>query len=187
MARISFVHMWQLIHQNYGTYFGKYKSVFTPELMTAIFWEETLFENRTQFKGGPAVGFGQVERPEIKKINHRFNTTFNEDGSDALTSEPQSVQLAGLALAAMYEAQLELVKKGKQIMPAARHAALLNYAGYPKNQDKPPRWEFCERQLAPLHLGPPPIRLDGVLVPRVKAALRLSRPSNDADFAPTFP
>src|SRR5262249_5367134 len=144
MARISFIHMWELIHQNYGTYFGKYKSIFTPEVMTAIFWEETLFENRTQLQGGPAVGFGQVEKPEIKKINARFGTTFNEDGSDVLVSEPMSVQLAGLVLAGLYDVQLDLVKRGKQIVPAARRAALLNYAGYPKNQDKPPRWESCE-------------------------------------------
>jgi len=187
MARISFARMWQLIDNNYSTYFGKYRTVFTRELMAAIFWEETLFENTKQLKGGPAVGFGQVEKPQIKNINRRFATTFDENGTDVLHSEAQSVQLAGLALAAVYEDQLDKVKAGKQILPFARHAALLNYAGWPKNQDKPPRWEACERELLKLSLGPPPLALDQSLTAQIKAALRLSRTAADVQFQATFP
>lgn len=37
-------------------------NVFTPHLLMAIFWEESLFTNRAQIGGGRGVGFGQVER-----------------------------------------------------------------------------------------------------------------------------
>jgi hypothetical protein len=109
MARITFTHMWNLVINNYLTYFGKYRSVFTPELMIAIFWKEHLFDNTAQFNGGPAVGFGQVEKQEIPKVNAWFGTTFNADGSDVLHNEAQGVQLAGLMLAMLYEKQ---IKKG---------------------------------------------------------------------------
>jgi len=128
-----------------------------------------------------------VEKPEIKNINRRFATTFDENGKDVLQSEAQSVQLAGLALAAVYEDQLDKVKAGKQILPFARHAALLNYAGWPKNQNIPLRWEACERELLKLSLGRPPLALNQSLTAQIKAALRLSRTADDVQFQATFP
>jgi hypothetical protein len=187
MARIAFTRMWQLIHDNYGTFFGKYRNIFPGEILAAIFWEETLFENRTQLKGGPAVGFGQVERPNIREINRRFGTTFDLSGSDVLSNEAQSVQIAGLLLAWLYEDQLSKIKQGKQILPMARRATLLNYAGYPMNQDKIPKWESCEAALLQLKLGPAPLTIDSGLAPKIKAALRLARGCDDAEFQPTFP
>ena len=181
MARIAFTQMWNLIQNNYSTYFGKYRTVFTPELMAAIFWEETLFDNTSQTGGGPAVGFGQVEKPEIPKINAWFGTTFNRDGSDVLQNEAQGVQLAGLALARLYEVQL---KNGNNANP--KEAALLNYAGYPSNQHIPPKWRACESRLLLLGLASSPT-LSATVTAKIKDALRLARPADESSFSPTFP
>jgi hypothetical protein len=181
MARITFSRMWQLIQNNYSTYVGKYRNILTPELITAIFWEETLFDNTHQYGGGPAVGFGQVEKPNIPKINDYFGTTFNKDGSDVLINEAQGVQLAGLELARLFEVQQ---KKGNTWNP--REAALKNYAGYPANQEIPPRWLACERALLPLGLGILPT-LSGPVITKIKGALRFARACEESSFSPTFP
>ena len=51
----SFMEMLALTLKNHRP------GVFTPHLMMAIFWEESLFTNRRQIGGGRGVGFGQVE------------------------------------------------------------------------------------------------------------------------------
>jgi hypothetical protein len=183
MARITFAHMWKLVINNYSTYFGKYRSIFNPEIMIAIFWEESLFENAPQRGGGPAVGFGQVEKQEISKINAWFGTTFNNNGSDVLHNEAQGVQLSGLMLAMLYEVQ---VKKGNLKNP--RDVALLNYAGYPSNQNIPPKWKNCETELLKLALSPSYITtLSTSDVKSIKKALTFARGCDESNFFPTFP
>jgi hypothetical protein len=44
------------------------KPVFSTELLLAIAWEETLFNNVKQDGGGTAVGFGQMEPSEFWKL-----------------------------------------------------------------------------------------------------------------------
>jgi hypothetical protein len=183
MARITFAHMWKLVTKNYLTYFGKYQTIFTPELMIAIFWEENLFDNTTQHGGGPAVGFGQVEKPEIPKVNAWFGTTFDKDGSDVLHNEAQGVQLAGLTLARLYEIQ---VKQGNLNNP--RDVALVNYAGYPSNQNVPPKWKNCETELLKVGLRPVPITFLSIAdVKSIKKALTFARGCDEWNFFPTFP
>jgi hypothetical protein len=191
MARITFTRMWYLIQQNYSTYFGRYKSVFTPELMAAIFFEETKFANITQQKGGPAVGFGQVERTTIPSVNDWFGTTFDNNGSDVLHNDAQSVQLSGLTLAMLYEKQLQ----AKNTL-TPRDAALLNYAGYPINQDKPPCWVQCDEALLKLKLPDQLPELSRAQAREIKSALKLALlprnrpppgPEEELLFFPAFP
>jgi hypothetical protein len=54
---LSFMDMLLLTLKNH-----RQPSLFTPQIMTAIFWEESLFTNVAQIGGGRGVGFGQVER-----------------------------------------------------------------------------------------------------------------------------
>jgi hypothetical protein len=183
MARITFAHMWKLVINNYSTYFGKYQTIFTPEIMIAILWEESLFDNTVQQGGGPAVGFGQVEKQEIPKVNAWFGTTFADDGSDVLHHEAQGVQLAGLMLAMLYEVQ---IKKGNLTNP--RDVALLNYAGYPSNQNIPPKWKSCENELLKLGIRAAPIKfLSDSDVKNIKRALTFARGCDEWGFFPTFP
>lgn len=60
----SFVEMLDLIEKNQR----QPKGPFTPQLLMAIFWEESLFTNIAQTGGGTAIGFGQVEPAEMPKI-----------------------------------------------------------------------------------------------------------------------
>lgn len=68
----SFQYLWDLIVKN--------QSIIAPtpiscELIAAIFWEETLFNNIMQVESGSAVGFGQSEPAEFYKISSRGLTS----------------------------------------------------------------------------------------------------------------
>jgi hypothetical protein len=115
-------------------------TVFTPELLTAIFWEETQFTNIPQLGGGPAVGFGQVERPTIKAVNGFFGTNFTPER--ILADDNASVQITSLTLSML------LRRTGSKMR------ALDGYAGSasnPANRPIPGRWVDCERQLLAVH------------------------------------
>jgi hypothetical protein len=89
MARLSYDAMRNLILDNIS--WLREVTVFTPELLTAIFWEETGFQNIPQTGGGPAVGFGQVERATIKGVNRFFSTNFTP--VQILADDNASVQI----------------------------------------------------------------------------------------------
>jgi hypothetical protein len=100
MARLSYDAMRNLILDNLPRLSDI--GVSTPELLTAIFWEETGFQNIKQAGGGPAVGFGQVEGATIKAVNRFFKTQFtpaqilaNDNDSVLITSMTLSMLLAG--------------------------------------------------------------------------------------------
>jgi hypothetical protein len=185
--RLTFQQMWRLIQLNYNTYFGKYKALFSPELMAAIFFEESRFSNTTENGAGPAVGFGQVNRPEIPQVNLWFGTTFDTSGSDVLANDGQSVQLAGLTLAMLLEKQPDTLN-----VFSRRDNALRNYAGFPMNQDIPPRWLQTERMLKSLGMTclvdvTIDLTLRGAIKNALNAALRPGQQQGDFDFFPTFP
>jgi len=94
MAPLSYDSMRNLILDNISLL--RDVAVFTPELLTAIFREETNFQNIKQMGGGPAVGFGQVERDTIKMVNKAFNMNFTPDG--ILGDGNLSVQIASCTL-----------------------------------------------------------------------------------------
>jgi hypothetical protein len=186
-SRVTFTRMWRLIQNNYqSTMFGKYRDIFTPQLMAAIFFEESRFANITENQGGPAVGFGQVNRPEIPAINQFWGTSFDANGADVLKDDAQSVQLAGLCLAMLFEKQ-----SAKMSDDNRRAVALKNYAGYPRNQDIPPNWLASEKALKGIpfsgHLHLP---MDPAKETQLKAALNLAlkpwQRNGYFEFFPTF-
>jgi hypothetical protein len=138
MAGLSYDSMRNLILDNMP--FLRDVTTFTPELLTAIFWEESGFQNIPQIGGGPAVGFGQVERPTIKMVNADFNTNFTPE--KILADDGLSVQIASYTLSL-------LLKNTHN-----KRAALDGYAGAsanPRNAPIPGRWLECERQLLAVH------------------------------------
>jgi len=60
----SFIEMLLLILKNH-----RVPSAFTPQILMAIFWEESQFRNVKQISGGPGVGFGQVEKQNLFHLN----------------------------------------------------------------------------------------------------------------------
>jgi hypothetical protein len=180
MARLSFARMWTLIQNNYSTYFGKYRTLFPPELLAAIFYEETKFQNIPGV--GNAVGFGQVQPRTIEMVNHFWE---KQDGgpmtfqrSEILTDDQQSVQVAGLALAMGYEDRVER----RRINLAGDNgvaAALDQYAGghseapaAAENARKARQWVACMKALQQLGLNAGNLaQPDAALVNGVRNAL----------------
>jgi len=84
----TFEYLWNLIQKN-GAMIAP--TPFTPELMAAIFWEESLFSNTAQVGSGTAVGYGQVEPAEF----YRFNARNLNSPSPAMKAMAQQVQKKG--------------------------------------------------------------------------------------------
>jgi hypothetical protein len=61
----SFIQMYKLICEHRV---NRLKEIFTDELLLAICWEETFFNNVYQRGGGTAIGFGQTEPGEFPKL-----------------------------------------------------------------------------------------------------------------------
>jgi hypothetical protein len=187
--RISFDSMWSLIQDNHT----KHTDVLTPELLVAIFWEETFFANILQIPNGPAVGFGQVQpNDSFPRVLQDFGKTFTVQG--ILDDDDQSVEVASLTLASLFQ-RLHRSKEG----------AIHGYAGT-FSKDKDPNlsdeekakfktdrihlvngWLSCERQLRALSLGPDPDLDDDDLVAKIQVALKASRLAMPSDFDVAFP
>jgi hypothetical protein len=112
--------------------------VFTPALMLAIFWEETMFQNIKQWRGGPAVGFGQIEKSSIKLANQFVSGNSNSPFSteSILSDDNVSVQ-ASVALLDRYFSMLK-----------SKNAALMGYSG--QRQGIVNKWLSCETALQSL-------------------------------------
>jgi len=114
-------------------------SIFTDELITAIFWEESLFNNVRQ-PGGSAVGLGQVEPAELSKLR-QYGVYV--DAQSILADPAQAVVATSYMLYHSYQTQTGNKSKAE---------ALKRYAGY--YYDKASwrtklisGWEACERAL----------------------------------------
>src|SRR5262245_38886386 len=91
-----FIDMWDLVDdlidyglpKEFAPFAGAFSDEFIcTELMMGLFFEETIFQNIAQFKGGPAGGFGQVERGARSLVIHYFNNE-SPDGKQKL-GEPR--------------------------------------------------------------------------------------------------
>ena len=79
-----------------------YKNMFPDELLIAIFWEETLFQNIEQVKGAEGqvgLGFGQVQEDSLPLIKTRMAKSFTR--TMIKISDDASVQVAANALEAL--------------------------------------------------------------------------------------
>jgi hypothetical protein len=178
MAQLSYDSMRNLILDDIP--FLRDVTVFTPELLTAIFWEESGFQNIPQMGGGPAVGFGQVERATIKMVNKAFNMNFTPE--KILADDGLSVQIASYTLSLLLRSTRNKL------------AALNGYAGAsanPANAPIPGRWLECEKQLLAVHASDRSAdgtsafeRLTYVLsAAAIKKALKAAKPSSNPDVA----
>ncbi len=165
---LSFYKMWDLVYEHHTDYY----TVFTEELMMAIFWEESLFSNMRQigWKVG-AVGYGQVEPSSISLANlwakRDYPSDSNWTAQDVLSSERKAVQISGRLLARYYEHF------------KSRPKALNAYAGQP-NLSIPPRWIQCESALVALGRSWVNSTTDEGAI---KAALKLAKPNSDPNVA----
>jgi hypothetical protein len=177
MAQLSYDAMRNLILDNIPLL--RDVAVFTPELLTAIFWEETTFENIGQIGAGSAVGFGQVERPSIKMVNDAFNTNFTPE--KILADDNLSVQIASYALSLCLR------------YTRTKAGALNLYAGAnanPANAPTPGHWLRCEGLLRAVHASD---RIAGSVAvyerltyatnsTAIKAALKVAKPDSNPDL-----
>lgn len=115
----------------------------SKELILAICWEESFFQNIRQL-GGPAVGYGQLERDGRRIANQHLTgnlSNFSEGAFSApaiLASQQTSIRAVSHCIAGLVD-QL-----------GSQEAALNGYAGVrarPANASIPLRWKACERDL----------------------------------------
>jgi hypothetical protein len=134
-------------------------SPFTPQMLMAIFWEETFFTNRRQFAGGRGVGFGQVEHQNLFWLGQQRAIDFGYfvPGVNSTTTsvdDDRAVQIAdcyllhlwfdpGAAAASdakqwVYEGYAGVrAAQGTPLSPAQRRAIIIN-------------WKACETDLLAL-------------------------------------
>jgi hypothetical protein len=117
--------------------------VCSKELILAICWEESFFQNIPQL-GGPAVGYGQLEKDGRRIANQHLTgnlSNFSEGAFTAqaiLSSQQTSIRAISHCLAGLFDSL------------GSQEAALNGYAGVrqrPANAAIPPRWKACEREL----------------------------------------
>jgi hypothetical protein len=117
--------------------------VCSKELILAICWEESFFQNIQQV-GGPAVGYGQLEKDGRRIANQHFTgnpSNFSEGVFTAqaiLSSQQMSIRAVSHCLAGLFGSL------------GSQAAALNGYAGVrqrPANGVIPPRWKSCETDL----------------------------------------
>lgn len=130
MSVLTYEWNWALYH------------VFTDELLMAIFWEETQFNNIPQVKGS-AVGLGQIEPSELPKLKKYGITT---DRKSILNNPGHAVECTAYFLQHLYESQKS---------PASKYVALKRYAGYYYDYAQwrlkiVDGWIACEKALAAL-------------------------------------
>jgi len=139
----SFRQMHGLVYDNNWQLY----QIFTDELLIAIFWEETQFNNIPQ-SGGTAVGLGQVEPSELWTLK-KYGVQTN--AAAILASPAHAVQITSYYLRHLYESQ--------QTTWRSKSETLKRYAGY--YWDKAAwrlmaitGWEACERALQQIPSDP---------------------------------
>jgi peptidoglycan hydrolase-like protein with peptidoglycan-binding domain len=126
-------------------------TAFPRELILAICWEESFFQNIPQF-GGPAVGYGQLESSGRRIANQHLtrNPGAGEGAFSAgaiLGSRETSIRAISHCLAGLFER-----------LGNSQLAALNGYAGVkqrPQNAPIPGRWKSCATALRNVLSGGP--------------------------------
>jgi hypothetical protein len=149
-----------------NTFHTEQTAAIPKELILAICWEESFFQNIKQV-GGPAVGYGQLEVSGRRIANQHLTKNpgagqgiFN--GPAILASRNTSMQAMSHCLAGLYERLHE-----------SQPAALNGYAGVqarPKNRPIPGKWKACETALRTV------LNADTFDPIAFEDALRLARP-----------
>ncbi len=132
---------------------------FSPQLLMAIFWEESLFTNRKQQKKGSAIGFGQAEPAELPKLttqqarDHGYEVPGVSRATRSLSDE-LAVTVPSSLLLHMFHSSKAPTREGKV------RSALNGYAGVefqgPSALTREDRlriianWRKCEEKLKAL-------------------------------------
>ena len=123
--------------------FNDQRQACSNELILAICWEESFFQNVPQL-GGPAVGYGQLERDGRRIANQHLTgdpSNFSEGAFTStaiLSSQQTSIRAVSHCLAGLFDSL------------GSQSAALDGYAGVrqrPANAVIPGRWTACESDL----------------------------------------
>jgi len=125
-----------------NTFHTEQVQTFPKELILAICWEESFFQNIPQ-QGGPAVGYGQLEVSGRRIANQHLtgNPVAGEgvfNSANVLSSRDRSINCVSHCLAGLFE------RLGSQ------SAALNGYAGVkqrPANAPIPGKWKDCAEAL----------------------------------------
>lgn len=144
---------------------------FSNELVMAIFWERTYFQNieSASAAGGFKVGFGQLDQSAIRPANWLHTGDFPNDTTPY--SRGTILQDDRLAVAATPDS-LEGIARMNEHKSLA--TTLDVYAGE-GNKHLPPRWRACETELKAVLQGFQfdPLKWDPL---KIEAALRRARP-----------
>lgn len=139
----SVSHMVYLVSNNNTQGLG----AFSPELILAICWEETYWQNIPQYGGGPAVGYGQLEHGgRVKAHQHDTGNYKDFSGSEGRFTGPAILSSAELSIQAVSHCLAGLYTQ----LGYTQQAALYAYAGAayrPENATCPKRWTDCANAL----------------------------------------
>ena len=134
-----------------NTFHTEQTLIFSKELILAICWEESFFQNISQL-GGPAVGYGQLEVSGRRIANQHFTGNlgagegvFNRGA--ILASRETSIRAISHCLAALFER-----------LNQSQTAALNAYAGVSQRSQNAPipgRWKQCATDLQNVLAGGP--------------------------------
>ncbi len=184
VKRLSFQEMWDLIIRHYYCELPddcncapccidkkQLRDIFSPELLIAIFWEETGFRNVPQINEkscGPAVGFGQVQ-----DTHNGVSSIFQAckfcgispiwTPQEILCDDAKSVKIAGMLLWQIFCSK----ERNRN-----RKSALLAYVGN-NRQSIVNGWVECEKRLQEIRQGVRPNTLS-----EFRAALSQAAPSS---------
>ena len=166
LPSFSYQEICNLVNDNHLQLYN----IFTDELIVALCWEESLFNNTKQ-SGGSAVGLGQVEPGELWTLR---KYGLNTNATAILANPGHAIEVVSYMLRHLYESQKS---------NPSRYEALKRYGGY--YYDKAAwrlktinGWEACERGLQAI---PSP---SWDYPDQVKDALFLARsfPKDDANY-----
>lgn len=123
----------------------QYTGVFAHELLLALCWEESQWQNIQQFDGGPAIGYGQLEKDGRRIANQHL--TRNPSATESFPfSKAAILAVPEFSMSAISHCLAGLYERLK-----SRSAVLNAYAGVkarPENRTFPPKWEACANALS---------------------------------------
>lgn len=150
---------------------NRHSETFSNEMLLAIFWEASFFQNilrPTRSGAGPAAGFGRLEAAGVRPANFLHTQQFPNDTHPYNLSA--ILQDERLSVAVTADCLEGLSRMNEHMTPAA---VLEAYAG-PNSTHLPARWLACETELKAVLQGFTfdPLKWDPV---KIEGALRKAR------------
>lgn len=134
-----------------NTFHTEQTQAFPKELILAICWEESFFQNISQV-GGPAAGYGQLEISGRRIANQHL--TGNPGAGEGVFNAGAILNAPGTSISAISHCLAGLYER----LGNSQSAALNGYAGVtqrPANAPIPGRWKDCASTMRGLLEGGP--------------------------------